>query len=27
LELKNEIEKAVCNYTGLKPYDLDVNDC
>jgi hypothetical protein len=27
LELKNEIEKAVCNYTGLKPYDLHVNDC
>ena len=27
LELKNEIEKAICNYTGLNPYDLHVNDC
>ena len=27
MSLKNEIEKAICNYTGLKPYDLHVNDC
>ena len=27
MSLKNEIEKAICNYTGLKPHDLHVNDC
>ena len=26
MSLKNEIEKAICNYTGLKPYDLHVNE-
>lgn len=26
LELKNEIEKAVCNFTGLKPYEMQIND-
>ena len=22
LELKNEIEKTICNFTGLKPYEM-----
>ena len=26
LELKNEIEKAVCNFTGLKPYEMQIRD-
>lgn len=26
LGLKNEIEKAVCNFTGLKPYEMQIND-
>ena len=25
LELKNEIEKAVCNFTGLKPYEMYID--
>ena len=25
LELKNEIEKTICNFTGLKPYEMYID--
>ena len=26
LQLADEIEKAICNFTGLKPYELCIKD-
>ncbi|HEM3492592.1 TPA: hypothetical protein U1B14_002018 [Streptococcus suis] len=26
VEIKNEIEKVICEYTGLKPYEMQISD-